>query len=382
MKGRGEGDSTFSVFRRPTDAVTAAVDAQRGLAEVAWPDALALRVRMAVHTGEAVERDGDYFGPAVNRAARLRSLAVGGQVLLSRSTADLVADHLAADVELLEIGEHVLIGLSRPERVFALAGAGLAAPVHLSDFPSAVGVRGGAGGAAAVPKIDKPSVLVVDDHPLWRQTVRSLIERAGAATQVFEAADGNEAIEAAAQRSPGVVVMDMALPGVNGIDATRRITRASPGTRILVLSSSDDPDQVVEAVQAGATGYLLKTAEPTEILDGLRRVHAGELVFPSSLTSLVLDVLRGRTPAGAAEGPLSGLTDREVDVLALMAEGHTNEVVGETLHLSGKTVERHVTSIFRKLDLDPGAGGHRRVLAVIAYLRSAGGRRTPQRNEG
>ena len=258
---------------------------------------------------------------------------------------------------------------------------GVVAPSRLSQFPSSVGLGTG-GEGAMVGTMDKPAVLVVDDHPLWRQTVRSLIERAGAASEVFEAADGTEAIDEARERRPGVVIMDMALPGVHGIDATLEITRASPSTRVLVLSSSDDANQVVEAVQAGATGYLLKTAEPGEILEGLRRVHAGELVFPPSLTALVLDVLRGGGSRGAVEGPLARLTEREVDVLALMAEGRTNDVVGETLHLSAKTVERHVTSIFRKLDLDPEAGGHRRVLAVIAYLRSAKGRTNPHRNEG
>lgn len=243
-----------------------------------------------------------------------------------------------------------------------------------------MGRTGAEGATLANP--EKPSVLVVDDHPLWRQTVRSLFERAGVAAAVFEAADGSGAIEAASAHAPAVVVMDMALPGLSGIEAIRRIIRDNPRTRVLVLSSSDDPDRVVEAVHAGATGYLLKTAEPRDIVDALRRVHAGELVFPSSLTSLVVDVLRGRASAGAADGPLARLSEREVDVLALMAEGHTNEAIGEALHLSGKTVERHVTSIFRKLDLDPGAGGHRRVLAVITYLRSAGKRRIPHGCEG
>ena len=240
----------------------------------------------------------------------------------------------------------------------------------------------GTGGVVRAGKNEKPGVLVVDDHPLWRQTIRSLLERAGAASYVLEAAEGGEALHAARSRRPEVVIMDMALPGAHGIDVTRQVLAASPTTRVLVLSSSDEPDQVVDAVQAGAAGYLLKTAEPDEILEGVRRVHAGEIVFPPSLSKLVLDAIRGRGTRDAVDGPLARLTGREVDVLALMAEGHTNEVIGATLHLSGKTVERHVTSIFRKLDLDPGAGGHRRVLAVIAYLRSAKSRTNPLRNEG
>lgn len=226
---------------------------------------------------------------------------------------------------------------------------------------------------------EKLSVLVVDDHPLWRQTVTSLIARSGAADPVWEAATGEEAVETARSRRPDVVIMDVGLPGTDGIGATGAITAAG-NSRVLVLSSSDDEDQVLEAVRAGATGYLLKTAEPNEILDGLRRVHAGELVFPSSLTAIVLDELRGGRRR--ASGPLGTLTDREVSVLALMAEGHTNETIARTMHLSPKTVESHVTSIFMKLGLDPAAGGHRRVLAVITYLRSARKRANPEDGRG
>lgn len=119
VKARGEGDSTFSVFRRATQAATAALAAQHALADEAWPSSFELTVRMAIHTGEAHERDGDYYGPTVNRAARLRTVASGGQILVSRSTAELLRDHLV-DAELVELGPQVLADLARPEQTFAL----------------------------------------------------------------------------------------------------------------------------------------------------------------------------------------------------------------------------------------------------------------------
>ena len=125
LKFRGEGDSTMSVFGRATDAARAAMAAQRSLLAEEWPLETQIRVRVAVHTGEAIERDGDYFGPAVNRSARLRSIARGGQVLVSRATADLVADHLDEGIELVDLGEHQLRGVERRESIYALVGPGV-----------------------------------------------------------------------------------------------------------------------------------------------------------------------------------------------------------------------------------------------------------------
>jgi DNA-binding NarL/FixJ family response regulator len=173
------------------------------------------------------------------------------------------------------------------------------------------------------------------------------------------------------KRDPDVVIMDMALPRMHGVDAIAAIVAARPGTRILVLSSSDDDDQVVKAVRAGATGYLLKNAGAGEIVDAIRRVHAGDLVFPPSLVTIVLDELRSDGARSRTKGPLATLTERELAVLALMAEGKTNATIAGALHLSSRTVEAHVTSIFTKLGLDPTMGGERRVLAVVAYLQAA-----------
>src|SRR6516164_6062090 len=124
LKARGEGDSTFSVFARASDAAAAALAAQRALRTEHWPGDLPLSVRMALYTGEALERDGDYYGRTVNRAARLRGLAAGGQILVSQATAEVIRDHLAAEVRLVDLGLQRLPDLARPEQVLALAIAG------------------------------------------------------------------------------------------------------------------------------------------------------------------------------------------------------------------------------------------------------------------
>ncbi|MDX6274236.1 MAG: hypothetical protein QOJ92_1446 [Frankiales bacterium] len=226
-----------------------------------------------------------------------------------------------------------------------------------------------------------PSVLVVDDHPLWRRTVRSLLISSGAASEVWEAPDGLTAVSLARKHHPDVVLMDMALPGMSGVEATGAVVAGDANTRVLVLSSSDDTDQVLEAVRAGASGYLLKTAEPEEIVQAVQRVHHGELVFPAALSSVLRRGILDERSNGPS--PLDELSDRERDVLRLMAEGCTNAGIGQKLHLSAKTVERHVTTIFTKLGLDSAAGGHRRVLAVISYLRATALKRaTPDRGVG
>jgi DNA-binding NarL/FixJ family response regulator len=139
----------------------------------------------------------------------------------------------------------------------------------------------------------------------------------------------------------------------------------------LFLSALDTKDKVLEAIDAGASGYLIKTASPDEIANAVKRVHAGEAIFAPSLARVVLEEFRRLSSGGPRRRkPLDALTDRERDVLRLMAEGRSNRAVGERLHLSPKTVEAHVASIFTKLGLQEAPDDHRRVLAVITYLRS------------
>jgi DNA-binding NarL/FixJ family response regulator len=206
--------------------------------------------------------------------------------------------------------------------------------------------------------------MIVDDHPLWRDTLRRLLEKGGARV-VHEVGNGAEAVQAAADHKPDVVLMDIDMPGLNGIQATREISSALPGTKVIMLSSMRERDEVLAAVRAGACGYLLKTTGGAEIADAIRRTHAGEMVFPSELTTLVLAELRNPGPSG-----LGALTDREERVLARIADGLSNEAIARELHVSPKTVEVHVASIFTKLGLEATPDQNRRVQAAAIFLRS------------
>jgi DNA-binding NarL/FixJ family response regulator len=191
-------------------------------------------------------------------------------------------------------------------------------------------------------------VLVVDDHPMWRNGVRADLEGSGRAEVVGEASDGGEAIEVAREVMPDVILMDLQLPQVSGVDATRAIIEESPHTKILVLSASAEETDVLEAVKAGASGYLLKSSSSEEVLDAILRVRSGEPVFTASLAGLVLSEFRRIATPDPAEPEL---TPRENDVLKLVAKGYTYKEIGEKLFISIKTVQNHVQNILTKLQL-------------------------------
>jgi DNA-binding NarL/FixJ family response regulator len=204
------------------------------------------------------------------------------------------------------------------------------------------------GDAASAP--EPVRVMVVDDHPVWRDGVRADLEASGTAVVVAEAGDGGTAIERARTAVPEVVLMDLNLPTVGGVEAIRRIVEESPHVKVLVLSASGEEPDVLEAVKVGAAGYLLKSATRAELVDAVQRVRAGEPVFTPSLAGLVLAEFR-RIATRAEPGSEPGLTPRENEILRLVAKGYSYREIADRLVISVKTVQNHVQNILTKLQL-------------------------------
>ena len=192
-------------------------------------------------------------------------------------------------------------------------------------------------------------ILVADDHEVFRAGMRSLLASVEGVEVVAEARDGHEAVAGAASAQPDVVLMDLGMPGLNGVEATRRIVAASPHIAVLVVSMQEDGDSVFAALQAGARGYLLKGAMKAEILRSIRAVSNGEAIFGPVIAHRLMQYFA--TPRTTGSGLFPELTDREREVLALLAQHQSNAQIARTLALSPKTVRNHVSSIFGKLQV-------------------------------
>lgn len=195
-------------------------------------------------------------------------------------------------------------------------------------------------------------VVLVDDHPMFREGVRFTLERSPDIVVVGEAADGVAAGAVVAETGPDVVVMDLAMPGVSGLEATRSIVGADPGVAILVLTMSEQDAALFAALRAGARGYLVKGAPGEEVLAAVRAVAAGHVLIGASVAARTLEVLTGpgTSPTDASEDG-HGLTDREREVLALIAGGLTNQEIAERLVISPITARNHVSNILMKLQV-------------------------------
>ncbi|HEX3648605.1 MAG TPA: response regulator transcription factor [Pseudonocardiaceae bacterium] len=196
-------------------------------------------------------------------------------------------------------------------------------------------------------------VLICDDQPLVRAGIRTLLSTQPDIEVVGEAVDGDDAVTVAARLHPDVVLMDVRMPGTDGIAATDRIANGDDAPRVLVLTTYDQDEYVFNALTAGASGFLLKDARPEDLINGLRSVAAGDALLAPSVTRRLIDLFASGpgTQRRQAEGRVKLLTDREHEVLLLVAKGQSNAEIAATLHITDHTVKTHVASLLRKLDL-------------------------------
>ena len=201
------------------------------------------------------------------------------------------------------------------------------------------------------------SVLLVDDHNIVRQGLKALLATEADIAVVAEAQSGREAVQLALKHRPGVVLMDLAMPLLNGWEATRQILKAVPSTRVIILSTYDDEEHIRLAIAAGAAGYLIKQTAAADLIKAIREVRGGNAFFsPSIATRIREQTCRSLSQAEGPRTPEVELTSRETEVLQLIAEGFANKQIAAELGLSVKTVEKHRQGVMNKLSIHDTAG--------------------------
>jgi DNA-binding NarL/FixJ family response regulator/class 3 adenylate cyclase len=341
------GDGNFIAFPTARDGVSAAVDAQRAMADHPWPANAVVRVRMALHTGEPRLAEQGYHGLGVHLAARLCQSGRGGQILLSESTRAVIADDMPPGVSVVSLGERALKDFDRPQPVYEVVAAGVpeapAGPVALR-------------------------VVLAEDSVLLREGIARLLESEGFEV-VGQVDNPDDLVRRVGFAKPDVAIVDIRMPPTHtdeGLQAARRIRERHPGVGVLVLSQYVEAEYATGLLseQAEGTGYLLKDriANVGEFTDAVRRVAGGG----SALDPAVVAQLVGRR---RVDDPLAALTAREREVLELMAEGLSNRGIAARLVVTERAVEKHVTNIFAKLGLAATPQDHRRVRAVLTLLQ-------------
>ena len=209
-----------------------------------------------------------------------------------------------------------------------------------------------------------PRVLLVDDHDLFRTGLRNLLEEEGVDV-VGEAAAGEDALRHVRELQPDVVVMDLNMPGMTGVEATKKIVAYAPLTRVVVLTISDQDGDVMDAIFAGACGYLLKDASVEDVIRGIQAAAIGESLISPTIAAKVLERVRAATASPDAEEMIRAeLSEREIEVLKLIANGKDNSQIAADLHISPKTVKNHISNILMKLQIE------NRIQAAVYAVRS------------
>ncbi len=344
------GDELLAVFSDARGAVEAALEAQREFRDATWPNEVTARVRIGLHTGIPSLGDEGYTGLDVVRAARIAHSGHGAQIVASAAT---VAE--LEGVTVRDLGEHLLEGLGQPERIVQVIAEDLA-----RDFPPLRNTNSTLGRSI--------SVTIADDSVLLREGVARLLADAGFDV-VAQSGTAEDLLRHVAMHKPQVAVVDIRMPPTHtdeGLRAAREIRERFPDTGVLVLSQYVEAGYAMDllAENAEGVGYLLKdrVSDIEEFASSVRRVAEGG----SALDPVVVSQLVSRT---RRDDPLGQLTPREREVLELMAEGRSNQAIADRLFVTLRAVEKHVTSIFSKLDLPASTDDHRRVLAVLTMLQ-------------
>jgi DNA-binding NarL/FixJ family response regulator len=336
------GDELSAGFADAGDAVRAAQEIQ----DAHQGD---LRIRIGIHTGEPLRVDGAYVGLDVHRAARICAAGHGGQVLLSGTTRAA----LRSDATVRDLGLHELRGLDEPERIYQV-GTATFPPLRADVAEAGLGAR--------------IRVVIAEDSVLLREGIARLLGEAGFHV-VGQAGNAEELLLKVRSYAPAVAIVDIRMPPTftdEGLRAAKEIRERHPGVGVLVLSQYVESGYALELLQGNAegVGYLLKdrVSDVQEFAGAVKRVAEGGSALDPEVVSLLVGRRRG-------EDPISQLTPRERDVLELIAEGRSNKGIADKLVVTERAVEKHVTSIFGKLHLPAAPEDHRRVLAVLAYVR-------------
>jgi DNA-binding NarL/FixJ family response regulator/class 3 adenylate cyclase len=345
------GDELLAVFSEAQHAVDAALMTQRALRDTEWPHGEEVRVRIGIHTGQPSYGEEGYTGLDVVRAARIAQTAHGRQVIASAQTLVAAPGNPARD-----LGEHVIEGLSDAERVYQLLADDLP-----RDFPPLRNTSSTLGNAIRV--------VIADDAVLLREGVARLLTEAGFDV-VAQSANADDLLRHVAMLKPSVAVVDIRMPPTHtdeGLQAAAAIRERFPDTGVLVLSQYVESGYAMELLSDSAegVGYLLKdrVSDVEQFASAVRRVAEGGSVLDPDVVSQLIGRRR-------RDDPLEQLTPREREVLELMAEGRSNQAIADQLFVTLRAVEKHVTSIFNKLNLPATTADHRRVLAVLAALRA------------
>jgi DNA-binding NarL/FixJ family response regulator/class 3 adenylate cyclase len=337
------GDGAYACFDAARAGVAAASDLQAAIADEDWGIVGRLRVRVTVLSGEVEVQDDRFYGRPLFRAARLLTLASGGETLLTGGLVDELGGWLPDGAMLRDLGLQRLRDIPEPERVFAL--------VHTSRARGDVArEQAEMQGTETVTETEEEGpirVLLVDDHAVVRRGLRGFLELLKDFDVVGEAENGREGVAAADRLMPDVVLMDLLMPEMGGLDAIAAIKQAHPEIEIVAVTSFIEEEKVTSALEAGASGYLLKDAEAEEVAQAIRAAYHGEVHLDPAVSRLLAQRLRQRKDAE----PVEPLTTREKEVLSQLAKGASNKEIAYELGITERTARTHVSNILGKLGL-------------------------------